>query len=218
MVEFDFSEDEARANKIYRIWLEQRKKVFPNYNHARAAKGDPRKSLIFKICYKLQRETKGLLEEKDYLLYVRAQLDVLRHLVEKDFHPSIDAGCLVGEKAWKRWKLWKKKYDARTKEIRSAPVSAPVQKVRNELERTKEFLTKTMGEINADKFKEAVINRNLFRWVSLGKISPYYVAISPIIKKVINLDDFFDSLNLEVKNYLISEEVLNIFKEFFPNE
>ena len=148
ILDYDLDELEAKAYKLCLIWIERSRKIFPDYQHSGMKRGDPRKSLIFKYCYKLVRETQGVLEDKDYALYIRAQLDVLRHInTGKKTAPLIDANCLVGDKAWKRWKLWKRKYDAVTsKPTELSQVTAPgIAKAISGLEFTKEFIVKTLG-------------------------------------------------------------------------
>jgi hypothetical protein len=222
ILDYDMDELEARAYKLCLIWLDRSRKVFPDYQHSTMKRGDPRKALIFKVCYKLVRETQGVLEEKDYGLYVRAQLDVLRHINMGKTHPLIDANCLVGEKAWKRWKLWKRKYDSLTQKPSEVPqVTAPgTAKAIAGLEDTKEFLAKTFGASpSLDKYKEAVLNRNLFRWINFGKISPYYLALSPYIAQVMGPDDL-KKLNFDIGVYkpCLTDEIAAKFKEMFPHE
>ena len=220
---YKMDELEARAYKLCLIWLDKSRKIFPDYQHTVMKNGDPRKSLIFKICYKLVRETQGgILEEKEYPLYVRAQLDVLRHINTGKGHPLIDTNCLVGDKAWKRWKLWKRKYDAisaKPSEI-SQPVGAGVVKAIHALEQTKEFITKTFGAApNLEKYREAYLNNNLFRWANFGKISPYYLVVSPHIASIMTPDDM-KRLNFDPAIYkpCITDEVMQKFQEMFPHE
>ena len=134
----------------------------------------------------------------------------------------IDANCLVGDKAWKRWKLWKRKYDAATAkptEISQA-VGPGVVKALDGLEKTKEFLAKTFGAApGIDKYREAYLNNNLFRWANFGKISPYYLVISPHIAAVMTPEDL-KRLNFDPALYksCITDEVMQRFKEMFPHE
>lgn len=222
ILDYEMDDLEAKAYKISLLWLDRSRKVFPEYQHTGMKKGDPRKSLIFKICYKLVRETQGILEDKDYALYVRAQLDVLRHINTGKGHPLIDANCLVGEKAWKRWKLWKRKYDAITAKPSEIPeaIGPGVVKAIDGLERTKEFITKNLGaNPSLEKYREAYLNKNLFRWANLGKISPYYLVISPHIAAVMQPDDL-KRLNFDpsVFKACITDQVMQKFQEMFPNE
>jgi hypothetical protein len=222
ILDYEMDELEGKAYKLCLIWLDRSRKVFPDYQHTGMKRGDPRKSLIFKVCYKLVRETQGVLEDKDYPLYIRAQLDVLRHINTGKGHPLIDANCLVGEKAWKRWKLWKRKYDsisAKPTEVSQAAGPGVVKAI-DGLERTKEFLTKTLGAApGIDKYREAYLNNNLFRWANFGKISPYYLVISPHIATVMTPEDF-KRLNFDPSLYksCITDEVMQRFKEMFPHE
>jgi hypothetical protein len=223
IIEYDMNELEAMAYKVNLLWLDKSRKIFPNYRHATMAKGDPRKSLIFKICYKLVRETQGVLANDEYHLYVQAQLDVLRHINSGKSTPLIDPNCLVGEKAWKRWKLWKRRYDAICKkpidkEIQKSPQA--ILKALEGIERTKEFLAKTIGgDYTFEKIQECYINKNIFRWINLQKISPYYLAISPFAQKLLTEEDH-KKINFDVKVYepCINDLVRKKFQELFPQE
>lgn len=219
---YEMDELETHACHIASMWLEQSRKKFPNYRHSTMKKGDPRKSLIFKIAYKLVRETNGILTKEEYPLYIRAQLDILKAINRDNDHPLIDPNCLVGEKAWKRWKLWKKKYD----QIRNKPKDnvevngIGIQKALDGIEKTKEFFVKTFGsDITFEKYKESYINNNIFRWINLGKISPYYLAVSPFIKKLFTEDDY-KKINFDLNVYLpcIDSSVLTRFALLFAFE
>lgn len=221
IVRYNMSELEAKAYKVAILWIDRSRKVFPDYRHATMTKGDPRKSLIFKICYKLIRETQGVLEDHEYPLYVRAQLDVLKYINNGRSDPLIDPNCLVGEKAWKRWKLWKRKYDSLSKTTSNSSITqVGIEKALDGLEKTKEFLVKTFSsDLSFERYNEAYLNKNIFRWVNLNKISPYYLAISPFIKKLFSEDDF-KKINFDLQVYLhcIDDTVKEKFKQLFEHE
>jgi len=222
ILDYDMDELEAMAYKLTLLWLDRSRKMFPDYQHTKLRKGDPRKSLVFKVCYKLARETQGVLEDKDYPLYIRAQLEILKHINVGKTLPLIDTNCLVGDKAWKRWKLWKAKYDAITsKPSEISQTTAPgVAKAMLGLENTKEFITKTFGSNpSIEKYKEAYLNKNLFRWINFAKISPYYLAISPYIAQILQPDDL-KKINFDPNAYkhCITDAVINKFKELFNYE
>lgn len=223
IVDYDMDDMEARAYKLALIWHDRSRKVFPEYQHTAIKKGDPRKSLAFKMCYKLVRETTGVILEEEYPLYIRAQLDIMHNIVtHSKAHVLIDPGCLVGDKAWVRWKLWKKKYDTikdRPSEV--SQVTHPgIAKALLGLEKTKEFLTKAIGSNpSIEKYQEAKLNNNFYRWVNLGKISPYYLAVSPHVAAVFTEEDL-KKLNFDLGVYkpCITDEVMLRFKELFSNE
>lgn len=219
---YSMDEMEALAFRLVLMWIEKSRKAFPDYRHATLGKGDPRKSLMFKICYKLARETKGVLQEQDYPLYIRAQIDVLRHISRNSGNPLIDPNCLVGEKAWKRWRLWKKRYDMipTSSGMGARGIAHGALKAVDGLEKTKEFLVKSLGgELEEQKYREAVLNNNIFRWINLGKISPYYVAVSPMIAKVVPSGEL-EKMNFHTDVYLpcINSDVIARFNDLFPGE
>ena len=65
--------------------------------------------------------------------------------------------------------------------------------------------------------QECYINNNIFRWINLGKISPYYLAISSFVKKIFTEDDY-KKINFELDVYMscINDNVREKFKELFP--
>jgi hypothetical protein len=213
---------ESAAYKLCIIWIEKSRKFFPTYDHTRMRRGDPRKSLMFKVCYKFVRETQGILDEEDYPLYVRAQLDILKNIsLGSDEHPLIEPNVLVGEKAWKRWKLWKLKYDSVVSQKGfTVKITASSQKVLDALEKTKEFIFKNLGpEPSLEKFRESVINKNLFRWIGLGKISPYYLCLSPYFKKLVSEEDMKKiTFDLEIYRQCLNDELIALFEEKFKYE
>lgn len=220
ITKYNMDELEAKAYRVSLLWLERSRKVFPDYRHATMKKGDPRKSLVFKICFKLVRETQGVLEDHEYPLYVRAQLDVLKYINADRVDPLIDPNCLVGEKAWKRWKLWKKKYENLSKASNPVVTNIGIAKAIDGLEKTKEFLVKTFSsDLSYSRFQEAYLNNNIFRWINLNKLSPYYLVVSPYIKSLFNENDY-KKINFDVEVYMpcIDQSVFDKFNQLFVEE
>ena len=216
-------QDECKAYQLALCWLENSQKLFPKYNHLKLPKkGDPRKCLLFKYCYKLATETKGLIIDTDYELYIKAQLHILKAItLDDNTHPRIEPQILVGEKAWRRWKLWKKRYDSRLGQVHNQSIETQLVKVKLALESTKVFLVKIFsGTPSLEKYKEAVDNRNLFRWINLGKISPYYLALSPYISALFSEGIGKEvAVDLEVYRKSVDGEMFrDCFKELFPEE
>ena len=110
ILKYDMSPEEAKAYKLCLLWDSICQKEMPNYKFSKSkASGDPRKSLLFRYCYKLLKETKGLIGDKDYRLYITAQIHVLCSITDGEVHALISPQCLTGDKAWRRWKLWKER-------------------------------------------------------------------------------------------------------------
>lgn len=192
------------AHKIMAIWQDRSRKVFPDYAHARVPLDNPEKSLTFRYCYKLARETSTILAPEDYPLYVRAQLEVLKAIANSGRHPLIGPHCLTGEQAWKRWKLWKRKYDALVLG-RPEVQSAALFKVLTAIQSSAEFLTRTVGKLDAEIASQTVDNKNLKRWVQAGKVSPYYLVLSPSYS-ALDLSDACP-FDLDVYRQALTEEI-----------
>lgn len=215
--EFRMNEEEILAYKLGLLWMAISHKMFPDYKHASGfpKKGDPRKSSLFKYCYKLMRETKGLIDVKDYKLYIAAQLHMLKAIEIGNTHPLIAPWCLVGEKAWVRWKVWKRKYDniGKSKTLEDVGLDkSNFEEVEKELDKTKKFMDNKFGALTEEIFqlKAKEIQRN----ISLGTISGFYAALSPWVTKYCKLGDYdltyFKTVDQQGQDYfskLFSENV-----------
>ena len=203
---------EAKAYKICLMWQDLCKREFPNERHVKISKNkDPRKTTIFKYCYKLARETKGLLSsDKEYYLYITAQLQIMKLMKEGEIHALIEPQILVGDKAWKRWKIWKSKYDKKLKSIQTAEdlgIKTNKNQIKIELKKTQEFLNKNKD--NSDDI-------DFIRWSSNGQISPYYLALSPIAQRIMKRSDF--KFDYELYKPSITPEIEEFFRKEFENE
>jgi len=191
IIKYKMNDLEATAFKLTLLYEELCKKEFPNERHVKISKDkDPRKTTLFKYCYKLARETKGIFKEKDYKLYILAQLQILRLAKEGNIHALIEPQILVGEKAWKRWKIWKRIYDKKINKIKNSQelgILTSESKIKIELKSTLLFL-KNNNCLHKDYFSKNI--NNIKRWIKTGKISPYYVVLSPVMVDIINEIDF----------------------------
>ena len=219
-VDLNFDQAETRAYKFLLFWLDWSRKLFPDYKHQKmTTRKDPRKSHIFNICYKLQRETLGVLDESLFQLYVRSQVEILKALSKHNNKILISPACLTGKKAWIRWLLWKKKYDNAVKVISSDGIYIPKNqtKMTDALLKTKEFLLKTFGKENYTvELLDTIKTKKIHQWIILNKISPYYLILSSIFSKV-NLEEL-TTLDLEVYRQVITPEITNFFDLTFANE
>ena len=93
----------------------------------------------------MSNATVTLPDHNEYKLYVLAQLHVLKLQRAGDVHALIGPHILVGDKAWKRWRLWKKYYDQQREKPRTEEelaIKDKASRVLIDLRRTKEFLIK----------------------------------------------------------------------------
>lgn len=219
IINLKMSDLEAKAYKVALLWMAISHEVFPDYTHNKGfpKNGDPRKSMLFKYCYKLIRETQGLVPDNEYSQYIRAQLDIMRHIRIGDCHPYIGPQILVGDRAWIRWKVWKKKFKSIIENSTLEDVGldkTDEDKVIVELTQTKKYLAGKFG----GSYQEPQImmaKHDMERWVALEKVSPFYVLLSPWAKRHCNFNNVFDE---DLYKASITPNITSKFKELFPNE
>jgi hypothetical protein len=223
---YKMTPDEANAYKLCVVWSDLCMEILPEYGHFNIPrKGDPRKSHLFRYCWKLLRETKNLIKDEDYSDYIRAQLEVMKNIKIKDSSPRIDPMILVGEKAWRRWMLWKRRFD-RMEKARSLgsmeDIQVPTYVVVQSLEKTCEFLKQRFGKHpSPEQVQEAKSNKDLQQWVALGQVSPYYVLLSPFCRRVfpnMQFEDYFPTTDFDLFKKSCTMEVLEIAKKIYPTE
>lgn len=217
IIRYKMNDMEAKAYKIALIWQEECRKEIPNEQYVRIRKNtDPRKSNLFKYCYKLAREIKGILNDEDIIFYVRAQIQILKSIKEGEIHALIEPHCLVGDKAWRRWKLWKYKFSKTIGQLptsEDAGVSASSSKIINDLKKDLEFINKNKinSLANFRKHKE-----DIRRWFNIGELSFYYAILSPWMKKIFSEEDLeFDRIYYRS---CLNPKIENFFKENFVYE
>ena len=215
------SSAEIKAYKLALIWEDLTRKMFPDVKLAKLPKrGDPRKGSLFKYCWKLQRELNGILEEKEYHLYITGNLVIL-----KNNNGRIDPNAICGEKAWKRWKVWKKFYDKKMIEINSRITNRSEkelnQEIISQLDNTKKFLFKQLGKNPAKEQLQKAIQENMLKyWAVSLKVSKYYLVLSPYIKEIWDEEKMEEDCNFDTNLYLknITSDIKNYFRSEFEYE
>ena len=224
IIEYGMNPIEAKAYKVSLLWIILSKKALPDYQHVKLRKtGDPRKSLLFKYCFKLVTETKGLIEDRDYKLYIQAQLDVLKSITDGTVHALVDPSCLVGDKAWRRWKMWKWKFDrneSKYEQTSGGSIKINLSLVSADLKNSKKFLDEKLPNYTKIEIKDALRDRVMVGWITLGKVSPYYVMLSPYVKEALGGREFDETFSFNLGSYkdMLDEDVEKIFKEIFQKE
>lgn len=210
---------EIRALKIFFYWIKYRKQIFPDLIHSKFNdKNDPRKTLIFKYCYKLQRETETFLDEKDYETYVKAQLLFLKYYSKKyKIQPVVDPICLTGDKAWKRWKVWKYKHSKLKNFTSNNFVNHNYDKIRMDFNKTKNLL-KNLKLNSCDKdIIQLISDDNFSFWYRSGQISPYFLLINNHIINSFNMSQLNAILKLDLGIYKdkIDKKIIEIYENLF---
>lgn len=213
---YNMNEDEAKAYKLCLLWETLTSKEFPNDDIVKLRKkGDPRKSTLFKYCYKLIKETKGLIEDKNYKFYIMAQLKVLKNIDNGKCHALIEPACLVGEKAWKRWKMWQNTFNKKLIKSKATSVenkiTISVPHLIVQLEKTKKFLIEQFGHMPTQTdIVNAYNSKELLKWVNTKKISQYYPILTTFLAKLDRKE-----YNYEFHFQSITEEILTEYRKIF---
>jgi len=210
ILQYQMSKEESLVFRIALLYIQIVKKYFPDYSHQDFKKGDPRKKILFKYCWKLLKETD--LKPEEYSQYIQAQMSVLKN-VRREGNPHINPNCLVGEKAWKRWLVWKKYFD-NVKSI-PTPKTDSFEDIKKELLDTHYVLKIRLGEINKENIQKLLDNKLLFRLCIMRVISPYFILSTPFIVEFISQKGIdMASFGMD-QNIIILDEVKAYCKELF---
>lgn len=220
--QWKMTSEEALAYRLGLIFIQKCHELLPDYVHTKyPKKGDPRKSFLFKICYKLQKETKGIIDPEDYERYIHAQLYILKRIEDsKGIHALISPSCLVGDGAWKRWKVFEKQFNKAKKQIEVTELEAgegSIDHCRLDLIRTRKFLDKRFPEGHTiQDIEQLFATGEIDSLVGRKFISPYFVILSPwtLLNKKIDLSVI--RIDLEPYKKLRSVKMLTIFRAIFP--
>jgi hypothetical protein len=219
-VDGNFTPEETLAYQLTCHWVELRHKIFPNYRHQKISsrKGDIRKSYLYKNILKFVRDKSKNFKGFQYVLFMRAQLEVLKKIQNDGHKVVVEANCLHGEQAEKRWGLWKKKValENATTKIEYSVVESNVE---IEFEKTKRTI---LLVLNNNITKENYINSKLdiLKFVILKKISPLYIITSKWIKLIDQetLQDMKDLSNVKKYEDYNLDIVVKTYNKFFDFE
>jgi len=227
ILEWKMSQDEAEAFHLALFYEKEYMRIFNGSLDGLSLKrnilpkgGDPRKSNLFRYCWKLKRETKGLIEKKEYKNYIMANLFIV-----KINNGYVEPSCITGDKAWIRYKIWKRKYDQKLLEADcdKDKISNPIydKKVIFQIDKTKKFLfEKCEGDPSYIKIKNFIDNGIFSLWCASQKISCYYLVLSPYIKESKKKNDFLKFYNIseEIIEKSLNNDLINYFYQEYKYE
>lgn len=214
---------ESETYQIALLWEEELSRAFPAEERQRLPAHnrlprtkDPRKSALFKYCWKIRRELKGLIRHEEMPLFIRGNL-----LILKKYDACVDINAMTGEKAWMRWKVYQRWFKQKQQETASTPQLEGVldQKIAKQLDRTKKFIFDHCdGEPTFEKLKAFHDDGILGLWIAQDQISKYYVALSPFMKPY--AEELARKYMFDIKLHIskASEGVLAYFREEFSHE
>lgn len=180
---------EINALYIYYYWNFYFNKLFPNIIEKKFSPNkDPRKSAVFKYCYKLQRETNGILKKDEYKDYVYCQLKFLKMYKDKTNNAVLVSPNILNlDRGWKKWKYFKYLLSKNNQSVSVKSKYVNNDNLKISLINDKNYLIKKIGKINKRNISQNI--NNILFWHKLGDISVYFLAICDLIdKKMINKD------------------------------
>lgn len=227
--EYNMTNDEIEAFKLAVLYEKEYRRIFLAAEDAADRRNfvkknslprskDPRKCGLFKQCWKMRRETRGLLQGDEYKLFITGNLTLAKVSPKMTI---IEPTVICGDNAWIRYKIWKRKYDQKMAEVAcTAPppsVSTTNPKIIHAIDKTKKFLFERCdGQPTFDKIK-AFIDSGIFKfWVMTGKVSQFYVVLSPFVSKACNMEELATQCNFSPA--LMREKCTQEVKDYFNHE
>lgn len=183
-------------------------------------RSDPRKSNLYRQCWKLRRETRGLIPSSEYRNYIHGNMYIFQ-LKGREFEPS----CITGPKSWIRYKVWRRGYDRQLAEAGAqAPppsISTTSPKIIIAIDSTRKFLAEKCGGQPTFEQIRGFIESGFFKiWVASNKVSPYYLALSPFVERTGKVSELFSvcSSSEAVFREKLTKEVKDYFKHEYRYE
>ena len=93
-------------------------------------------------------------------------------------------------------------------------------KIKKELEETKKFLYKQFSRNpTITDIIPVIQNQEFLKWLYFGKVSPYYVLLSPNIRSYLgnDLEKCFNNFKLGISKKDITPTIKNYFNEIFES-
>ena len=234
IIDYNMTDAEAGAYKIALIYEEEYRKAFTELNlggqnyrkNSLPKNGDPRKCNLFKFCWKLRRELKGLISSDKYRLYIYSNFFVLKKYYlegDKKGKVHIEPNAICGPKAWIRYKVYENLLRRKSEEIANRKPIVPLDEITNksmkEIMLFKKFIfEKCDGKPTIEKIKKFVDNGFFKMWVMGQLVSKIYLVLSPWIKSLVDEPEQKFNFSKGLVEEKITDEVIKYFQHEFDYE
>lgn len=219
---YKMTQEEGRAYYYSLLYLRLAREAFPGWRHGNVRRGDPRKSELFRYCWKMLEETnaKGL-DPTDREAFIRAQLAIFKANEDPENPPLVSPNCLVGPKAWARWCVWKGELNKQKQAEKLVEIKPDYDLTFRALRVTRDFLRSR--EIDtAEKVWQALESGDMSRWMHVGQVSACYLLMSPTTKRWLaeRQKTPVEAFGVGVTPWVhrIDEKATDLFRRGFPYE
>lgn len=211
------TEEETQAYQLALLWSKKVEEYFPNSrigpgNKLRAT-GDPRDSSLFKYMIRMIRRTRGLVAPNEIKHYMMAQLWICK-VNNDEGEAYVSPQMTAGPAAWKRWKVYekmmKKVRDSRLTSTAEEDNNVSMETVDFDLKTSATFLAKYVAEVTPQFLEQRVAKGDVAKWLKFGFIRPYFVALSPTLKRL--------EVPVMTLAGLNNEKVREAFAFYFPKD
>lgn len=194
----NYTEDETLTYQCLCIYFKLRQEIIPNYIHTKlpSNKKDIRTSLVFKQMLKFVKANRHRFKGFQFILFMRAQLEVMRKLQNDGVKVLIDPSIFCGKKADNRWSLWKKWVQDHNKITKITYEFVPSNLI-FDFENTKSSIKQMCDNtLTFEKYNQE--SPVLLKLAITKKISPIYVYLSCWIKNLPDQikNDLYDICNI----------------------
>lgn len=218
--EMKFNDEETLAYQLCSYYLKTRNALFPNYRHSKTVKDikNLKRSLLFKHVLKFIKENSHRFDSFQSMLYIRAQLEVLKKIQNDGKKVLIEVNMLHGEQANRRWELWKK-WVREKNNVSQIEYRFVESNLICDFERTKNIFENLMK--NDLTLENYIINAsNILKFVILKKIAPIYIMLSEWAKKLpeqIRID-IYDICKIDNIQDFNLDNAKKLYNQYFPHE
>jgi hypothetical protein len=159
------------------------------------------------------RRTRGLVAPTDLKHYMMAQLWICK--VNNDENEAyVSPQMTAGPAAWKRWKVYEKMMnkvrDARKTSDAEEDTNVSMETVDFDLKTSATFLAKYVPEVTPAFLQSRHEKGDILKWLKFGFIRPYFVALSPTLRKL--------EVPVITLAGLKNEKVVAAFQSYFPKD
>lgn len=213
---------ETLAYQCCIVYLTLAHKIFPNYRHSKLPRtGNIRKASLFKHCYKMCKNIDGKIKKEHYPLFIKAQMDIFKSIYDAtNICPTIIPSIISGRKSFGRWLVWKNRYEKiKIIKTENTTINAEKQLLINEFSKTLYFMKS--NPLIFESFSSFSSNQTqIFKFVILKKISPYYVCLSPWIEKLEEKikEEIFTITNSDTIKEMMSNDDKKLHQYYFKHE